>query len=383
MNPIKEITVYAGGDIDNINTWSGVPYFFCNKLRAQGIKVNYVNTGIERKIEWIYQKLTGTIIIKLLRNYRADYSTSLLRYLIVKHKIKRSILRYPNSDSLGFSSFCYSAAGMTRIPSIMISDWTLDYYMRFILKRKPRFFERRVLRRDDKEIEATDIVFSIFPGITEYLRQKYKNTNIYYLGNAVNHIIPPPANCQELILKKQKSFKLLLIGGKKYSTGLQTLIRAFQLSRADFPNLSVHVIGMTEKDIGQQMTDGVFFYGYLDKNKETDSEIYYNLLCEAAIFINTTSLWPSFQAPIEAMYFYTPLILSPNTEFNKIFGDDIEKCCVFCAENNPELLAQYIKDILCSMNYEKMCKYSYSLVENFSWDVVIDNFLQIVSRVIK
>ena len=250
MKSIKEITIFCGGDINKINTWSGVPYFLCTALRAKGITVNHVDTGIERKLEWIYNKLTGPLVIKLLRNYRADYSTSLLRYIIVRNKIENGISKYPASDCLIFFSFCYSAAGITKIPSVMISDWTLEYFIRFILKRKPLYFERRALHRDDKQIEMTEAVFSLFPKITEYLKQKYINPNIFYLGNGVNSVYTPPKNYQEMISIKQKSYKLLFIGQKKYSQGLLTLIHAFQLLKNEFPNLSIHVIGMNEKDIG-------------------------------------------------------------------------------------------------------------------------------------
>jgi hypothetical protein len=144
MNKIKEITIFAGGDIADINTWSGIPYFFTRALKTRDIKINHVNIKVEKKIEWFYNKITGTIIIKLLRNQRADYSTSLLRYLIVRYKIKRGISKYQKSDCLVFFTFSYSAAKITKIPSIMISDWTLDYYMKFILKRKPLFFEKSI-----------------------------------------------------------------------------------------------------------------------------------------------------------------------------------------------------------------------------------------------
>lgn len=382
MKPLREVTVFCGGDINKINTWSGVPYFFCNALKEKGIKINYISIAIERKLEWIYNKITGPIIIKLLRNIRADYSTSLLRYLIIKKKIKNGVLRYPCSDCLLFFSFCYSGAGVTKIPSVMISDWTLDYFMKFNLKREPLLFERRALRRDDRQIEMTEAVFSLFPKISEYLRQKYINKNIYYLGNGVNSLVVPSIDNLEMISVKKKSCKLLFIGEKKYLKGLQTLISAFRILKSDFPKLSIHVIGMNEKDINSINDDNIFFYGYLSKDIKAENEIYYNLLREATVYVNTTPLWSSFQAPIEVMYFYTPIIISPNIEFNKTFGDDIEKCCTFCTENDPTLLSKHIKEILTSDKYANLSETSHSTVKNFTWDAVTDNFLNTISEVI-
>jgi glycosyltransferase involved in cell wall biosynthesis len=264
----------------------------------------------------------------------------------------------------------------------MISDWTVDYFLRFCLKREPGFFERRALARDDRQIEATDVVFSIFPGIAEYLKNKYKNKNIFYLGNAVNTLHTLPDNIRELILAKKDAHKLLFIGGKKYLDGLRTLINACTQLRAEFDNLSIHIIGMTRQDFSFDINyDKVFFYGYLNKDLSADNITYYKLLTEATAYINTTPVWSSFQAPVEALYFYTPIIISPNQEFFKIFGTDIEKCCMFCKDNSPILLAKYIKDILSDINYYKRSEYSHTLVKNFTWDYVADNFLETIFTV--
>jgi hypothetical protein len=52
------------------------------------------------------------------------------------------------------------------------------------------------------------------------------------------------------------------------------------------------VIGFLESDIPSQFkVDGVYFYGYLDKSLQHDFDIYYKLLSEATIFINTIPGW--------------------------------------------------------------------------------------------
>jgi glycosyltransferase involved in cell wall biosynthesis len=251
--------------------------------------------------------------------------------------------------------------------------------MRFNLKRKPGIFERGFIRRDDREMEAADIVFSLFPLITDYFKLRYKNKNIHYLGNAVNTMCEPPLDPDNMIAAKQRSGKLLFIGGEKYRKGLETLIGALEILKPDFSHLSVHVIGMSRNDF-DRISDNVFFYGYLDKDNAADIEIYYTLLQEAMFYINTTPLWPAFQAPVEALYFYTPIIISPNDEFLKTFGFDLEKCCIFCPENTPALLAKCIRQMLTSINYAEICAASHGLVKNFTWDAVANNFLAIVSN---
>ena len=387
MHPIKEVTIFAGGSIFDINTWSGVPFFFCNALKEKGIKINSVDIAIssrkERIIEFVYNKLTGPVIIKILHNFRFDYTTSLLRHFIVKNKIKQAVLKYPYSDCLVFFSFTSSAAGITKIPSIMISDWTLEYWIRFMRRSPPRFFERQILRHDDRQIESANIIFSIFPGITEYLRTKYKNRNIYYLGNAVNVVRKPPEDFQSMIANKQRQKKLLFIGGKKYLTGLCDLLGAYKILKNEFDNISIHIIGMKKEDVYNHLKfdlDGVFFYGYLDKNIPSDCGIYYSLLQDAAIYINTTPMWSAFQSPVEAMYFYTPIIIAPNEEFLMTFGSAVEKCCIFSTQNT--LLASLIKDTLNNENYHTMCENAHFTVKNFTWNVVADKFLKTLASVL-
>jgi glycosyltransferase involved in cell wall biosynthesis len=396
MYPIKEVTIFAGGNIFDINTWSGVPFFFCKALQEKGININNVDIAIssrkERIIEFIYNKLTGPVVIKILHNFRADYTTSVLRHSIIRNKIKQAVLKYPYSDCLIFFSFTCSATGISKIPSIMISDWTLDYWIRFIRRSPPRFFERKILRHDDKQIESANVIFSIFPGITEYLRTKYKNRNIFYLGNAVNSIRKPPENFQGMIANKQQQKKLLFIGGRKYLGGLYDLIDALKILKNEFDNISIHVIGIKKEDIYNyheidsdidwiEGGGGVFFYGYLDKNIPSDCDIYYSLLQEAALYINTTPMWSAFQAPVEAMYFYTPAIISPNAEFLMTFGSGIEKCCIFSTQNT--VLTSLIKDTLNNENYKLMCENAHLMVKNFTWDIVAGNFLKTLASVFR
>jgi hypothetical protein len=57
------------------------------------------------------------------------------------------------------------------------------------------------------------------------------------------------------------------------------------------------------------------FFCYLDKGSDAHRALYYPLFKEARMFINTTPKWSSFSASVEAMYFYTPVVITLYKEF--------------------------------------------------------------------
>ena len=120
------------------------------------------------------------------------------------------------------------------------------------------------------------------------------------------------------------------------------MLEAFNILKVNYPSLSLHFIGLTESQIGNVIKD-VYCYGYLDKGDEKQRELYYHLLKEAKIFVNTTPKWSAFSASIEAMYFYTPVIIPSYDEFVETFGNDFLGGA-FCDDNS--YLAQRIESIL-------------------------------------
>ena len=94
----------------------------------------------------------------------------------------------------------------------------------------------------------------------------------------------------------------------------------------------------------------IYCYGYLDKGKDEDRKTYYDLFRRAKIFINTTPKWGAFSATIEAMYFYTPVIVAPYNEFVKTFGGDIQ-FGAYCDQNLPDEIEKNIRSILNNSSY--------------------------------
>jgi hypothetical protein len=99
---------------------------------------------------------------------------SFTHFTNVRYRIKKAINQYPNSDANIFLTFSFSSAGLTMKPSIQFCDWTYDHYFKFLLDRKPGFLEKQCIKREDSQIEGSDLVFPLFPSVAEYMKTLQK-----------------------------------------------------------------------------------------------------------------------------------------------------------------------------------------------------------------
>ena len=203
------------------------------------------------------------------------------------------------------------------------------------------------------------------------MKKQYKNKNIYYLGNVVNSIIDTSES--NIIEGKTGSNDLLFIGGKHYIEGAKSLIKAYTILKSEYPNLLLHIVGMESKDF-DNVPAGVYCYGYLDKAKHNERELYYLLLKKSKVFINTTPKWGAFSATIEAMYFYNPIITTPYNEFINTFGYNIN-FGYYCENESTDLLCAMIKKVIKDESYEIMCVNAHNSVKSYAWDSFIDKVL--------
>src|SRR5262245_19034573 len=183
MDTIKEVTVYTNGDSSNLSTWSNVPFFFTEALIAKGIKVNRVDLSPSPILATVYSKIWQRIIRRIHKNTTYTYFRSLVHFLDARLRIKRAIQTYSSSDINIFLTFSFSSTGLSQKPAIQFCDWTYDHYINYRENRKPDIFEKRCIKREDSQIEGSNMIFSLFPGVTEYMKHHYKNKNIFYLGN--------------------------------------------------------------------------------------------------------------------------------------------------------------------------------------------------------
>lgn len=370
MTVVKELTVYSVGDSRRLSSWSNVPFFFTETLIAKGIKVNRVN--LERTLAG---KLLDKTVWKLLnfvnRNTYYSYSRSLVHYLLVRSKIARALARYPRTDANIFLTFSHSSAGMTDKPTVLFCDWTYDHHFRYFLGQPPNAMESMAIAREDQQIEDADLVCVLFPRVAEYMKQRYRNPKIHYLGNVVNSLLD--VSDSEVLARKSASTQLLFIGGSKYLEGARQLIETYKKLKTSRPGLMLNIVGMRAREFSD-LPAGVKCHGYLDKENTEQRTLYYELLVNAKVVVNTTPRWGAFSATLEAMHCYTPVITTPYPEFIETFGEDLDFGC-YCNSTSTDELQATIKALLDNPAYAQLCLSAHDAVKDCSWGAFIDKML--------
>lgn len=376
MAVIKEVTVFTTGDSSKPSTWSNVPYFFTEALIQKGLKVNRIDIAPDPNLSRLWNKTMGRLIRRVLNpSSTFDYFRSRLHYINVQARIKRAVKQYPNSDAFIFLTLSFSAKHLTKKPVVLFSDWTYEHHIDYYQKRKPFFSEQQFINRENKKIETADIVLPLFPVIAQHMKQRYRNKNIYYLGNVINSVYE--AEQTEALQQKVNSFDLLFVGSPKYLEGALSLITAFESLKKSNKDLKLHFIGMTQIEIGRELPPDVFAHGYLDKAVENERKLYYDLFSKAKLFINTTPQWGAFSATIEAMYFYTPVIVTPYSEFVETFGRDL-KSGIYAGDNSPAEIIRCINLILTSPEYSSLCIASHNAVKEYTWSAYIKKVIDLI-----
>ncbi len=376
----KEITVYTIGDSNSAKTWSNVPYFFTKTLEAKGIKINRVNLEENRSFQLAYKYSVYLFLKAFFPKNTHNYFRSGLNHYFTNQKIKKAIQDFPNSQANVFLSYSFSAKHLSPLPCILFGDWTYLYFIQNLEQRKPYWFERKALRREKQNIEQADQVLSLFPKSSAFISQNFKRAPAHYLGNVVNTEKQPDA--LELMDKKLMSKRLLFIGGKKYKQAALQLIQAFnELNESELHEAELHLIGLNTEDLGLQNSKAVFFHGYLDKQSESQNNLYYTLLSSARGIINTQKTWGAFSALTEAMYFYTPVICQPFEEFTETYG----KTCDF-GYYVPDDSVQHLKAVLVQVlaqNEEELVrqmKSAHHKTQDFTWENYAKRFLELLSK---
>ena len=401
MSCLKEILFFTNGNANNANIWSNVPYCFSHALENKGIIVRRIDYSMNSTFVKCYDLLLRRALDGLtFRKLRFPYlRTTRLFKFFAERKIKKAILQHPKADFCLFMGYGFYNK-WNNIPSLLFSDWTTE--MDIQKKRKPNFLEKRMIRQEEQAINHADYVVSLFPVCCEEMKKRYPKANIHFLGgNVINdlsglrlretHPNPPCLGRENLTTKEQgnqqisssskdiyvdtlletkaKSKKLLFIGRKTtYLGAAKKLIEAYKLLKEEeaYKDYELDIVGCAASDF-DALPKGVTCYGFLNKSEERDRKTYYDLLLGAKVLVNANPKWGAFSSTVEAMYYYTPVIVSPYQDFVKNFGEKID-FGVYNENFTAKSIANDIKTILNSENYPEMCNFAHENVKTYTWE---------------
>lgn len=380
------IVAFASGDPESLRTWSNVPALAIKALRDMGNTVYSVNlepsSTLARTLLRIQNKLFRLIFGK---------STMILVQhfpfwkLYTDKKVKQAVRAHKDADVLLF--FSYSATGSKgcNIPSVLFCDFTIEYALKTISKRTPNLIEQKLIEHQNKILESSDAVISLFPQAAKFYSERYINKNIFSMkGHVINSTLSPEDE-NTSIKNKKNSHEILFIGRKSYKNGAIALINAVkQYNMKSKDKVDLTIIGMTEVDLMINLPIHIKCIGYLDKSDATQSKCYYDHIKKAVAIINPTKNWGGISSIVEAMWFYTPVITSAYPEFVEIFGSDIRFGKYIEPENVTDIVEKitYLMNIRQDEAYTDLCKCSHNTVKDYTWDAFAGQIDNIVNKII-
>lgn len=410
---MNKIIFFSSGDSENASTWSNVPYCFSKCLEKRGIELIRINTRPSKWITGFYDSIIRPTLNLITNNNTVYFGRTRIRHIITEHLIKSVVKKHQDADFCVFIN-CQFYNKFNSIPSLIFFDWSFEYEIRKRKNVEPNLFQKRNCNQEREAITHADIVVSMFKVCAEEMNQMYPEANIQFLGgNVINdlsglrlretHPCPPLRGredqtieeqdnlqisssskdiyVEDLLEKKAKSKKLLFIGRKTtYLEAAKKLIEAYKLLKReeDYKDLSLDIVGCAASDF-DDLPEGVTCYGFLNKSDENDRITYYELLLNAKILVNANPKWGAYSSTIEAMYFCTPVIVSPYKDFIEEFGDEIN-FGIYNKEFTKESLASNIKTILNDRDYSRICMCSHETVKDYTWDNYVDKLLLLMEN---
>ena len=379
---VNEIILISFGPASLPETWSGVPFCLMRELRNRGIIVQEVDLEPHRYIKWLYNRIIMPFISIFVKAGELSVYRSVFFRIYQHFLLRKSIRKYNTADViLGISSFNIKIP-TTKKPVILFSDWPFSYNF-FKNGIDAGLYQRYYIRQEEICMMEADLVISLFPTCARYINDCLRINNAVYLGvNVVNNMSAPPDS--DILYRKMRKPRLLFIGRHHYIEGARKLLDAYNELVGKMPDLELDIIGLQQSDFPESLTKSirgeVRFWGYLDKGNKEQCRNYYDIINNASLYVNTTPGWVGYTSMIEAMYFYTPVIVYPCREFLDEFGEQINFGAYV---DTPKKLSEVIQASLIHNNWKSMAKNAHKRVSEYTWPHFIDKLLESIRNLHK
>lgn len=388
---VQEIIAYSNGDSNEISTWSNVPYLCLKAMQSKGIKIDRVDIAVENKgyvvpvLRDVFNLLTDRLshIFSSAKKTMVKFDRTMTHEGMVKKEVKKAQKKYPGAEIQ--LVFDFSHAYKSNIPTVCFCDWTIEYEIEEHQLRSPGYFEKKIIKRQFKNLENADAIITLFPYAYEKIRHLFPEKT-YYLGHIINVYDIGETEQYSYDKTKCNSQRVLFIGKKKYINGLQVLIEAvnFYNQKNSKSKIYLDIIGMEENDFPEMDISTCTFYGYLDKNNGDDRKKYYSLMKNAKCMVNITKQWNGASSIIEALWCGTPVIISRNKDIEGILGDDKE-FGKWCEPEKPQELVECLEYIMnMSMEeYQELTQKAHRKVKDYTWDKYSEKMIKVMETVLE
>jgi glycosyltransferase involved in cell wall biosynthesis len=309
------INLFTNGDCTNINTWSGLPYYFYRSLCNQGLGVTPLNLAPVGRTEAVLRRALNARarLIRLVRpDYRYEMLRSRLHHAVVNRKLRFMTRRHRDADLNVFLTFTFSSRRFVRVPVVHFCDITYEHHLEEI-GRAPTRNDRAFIEIDRQNIENADLVLTTGQACLDFITSRYRPKRAFCLrtGNSTDADVPDP---ERLLTEKEHSKNILFIGRGAHSRGADILIQSFKLFNERRDNaFTLNIVGVNPNELPEPLRapdPNVRFHGYLDRNIPADLALYNGLIASAKMFVMPRRSGPFPGVIREALLHCTPAIVS-------------------------------------------------------------------------
>lgn len=371
-----EINLFTFGDSSDINSWSGLPYFFSTSLLKQGVKLNRVDISPNKYLKSIYRRYGRTIRFLFGKHKKLrPVNRTRLCFWLTDNKIRRSTQCYRNADLNIFLTYIYSSHKFSAIPVVHFGDRVREQDFQESATQLGKE-ELWYIKREKEILRHSMFNLSTSRACVHFMRHNYHIDNAFLMLGGVNidrdsllKYEDKPFTAEEAVKLKLKNHDILFVGKHSYKRGADILIKAFRLfNEKHRGKFTLHLVGITEQKVdAAEIDETIKLHGYMDKWVAQDYRAYINLYKSARLFVMPMRQGPPPGAAWEAGFFYTPVIVAnvDDTEltaqdgFNGIVVDSVA----------PEAYAEQMDRLVVDNTlWEKMSRNARTFVDNLSWD---------------
>lgn len=383
---IAFVTTYNAQDI---NSWSGTPYYMSKAFKDAGVEVEYIGdleilpsiTFLSRVKEFIYNRLFKRIFGEFIQEYEPVY----LKYFAAQVQKK---LQSSNADIV-FSPGAIPIAYLnTNKPIVMWSDATFavmhNYYggysnFCYFSIRSCHRYEYNVIKRLSLAIFSSEWAAKSAIGY-------------YGAEENVTKVVPYGANVQlnkslsdiiEINKNKTRDICKLLFVGRDWSRkGGET---AVNITR-EMNNLNIKteltIVGCNPPD-SSSFPDYIKVLGFIDKSRKEGNDLIDSLYRENHFFVLPTIADCTPIVFSESNSYGLPVITTNTGGISSIIKDDVNGK-MFDVKLDVKMCAKYIGDIY--TNYNKYEEFSLRAFEMYNkelnWKVSISKILDYLNEIL-
>lgn len=279
------IAFVSEGNPENRRTWSGTPYGVYSAIRKLGYDV-----------EWIsLRSFSGRVVLGAAKCLDGFASRILRRGIVVrrwpfvvKFLARRFIIedrRYDLVVSVGLTSCAFY---QTKLPVVPVIDATFDCFNGYygkpafpIFAKLADFSEQVAANRAAKIIAASQWCKE---SLIKHYHIPEERVCLFQLGANISSV----RNNVVCFPKKNEELRLLFIGFDTRRKGLKTALTTVEKLRCFYKRrVRIDVIGCSG-DTTSEKTPFVRFHGKLNKNVQTEMELFEKIVASAHVFILPT-----------------------------------------------------------------------------------------------